>query len=833
MAKQRQSVLPGYYSSLPKGSKISYGKTYNKKPLPMAQEGGWSIGGWEVPSWLKTTVQVLDPTGVSSWGDAGRAIKTAWDDPNLGTIGNALVETVGAVPIVGKVGKAAKVAKQVSKAGKGTKTVGAAGRAAKILKGTKNVAVKGYKTAESLLTPIAKIDRAGSKIVQKVAPRVHAKVEKAVVNVPKKLTTKYPRLPKVSRTLNRGSRFWKAEDEIERALLSDSEAENIVNQQEKSVSDPNSTRYENENIQQDMKTIDSMMNELNINESDFENPKQYGGFYQYGGGFDPSEMYYYASGGIPNNPGFNALPDYVQEKIINNLRYGGMYQVGGEYGDENMYYTPDEEEMYYPADQQSYFPSEEEMIPGAAFGSREMMASTPLSTVAPTAASAAPVSTTPVTPEPAVSSTPSSFNLKPYEGISIVDFLASQGLPYDYSSRRQLAKTLAIPNYRGTSSQNLQMISLIQSNPNILSSYTAAPSVGGSQGMTGGGGGRTGGGRRTGRSTSPQDQGYQLSEEEMQELMAAENDRIGMENPYISINPATGLPYAAGTPQQGAQPTFKEAMGYMANLQGSAPQRSGKKIPIKALNMGASGIPYSAEILKRGIESIKSPYAGIPPIYVEQEPRGFLGAPRTYPTSKVGSGSSGRTIYVEPRASKALPAPSRGLPASTSKAQDVVKGIVGKGYYTKQDVVKLKELNMKQSSIDRILQRFPKDKPAVGKSDIIRLGARVAKDRKTRKTVKAGLKAAKNVLKLFEEGGDYSGTWSGNTYYDIGGGFPYGGVVNPYDLPPGASLPQYQMGSFYQQGGFYEEDLAEDEMYVTPEQMEMLRQQGYDFDVIS
>ena len=36
-------------------------------------------------------------------------------------------------------------------------------------------------------------------------------------------------------------------------------------------------------------------------------------------------------GGTINNPGFNALPDYVQNKILNNMEYGGdMYRKGGE-----------------------------------------------------------------------------------------------------------------------------------------------------------------------------------------------------------------------------------------------------------------------------------------------------------------------------------------------------------------------------------------------------------------------------------------------------------------------------------------------------------------------
>lgn len=41
--------------------------------------------------------------------------------------------------------------------------------------------------------------------------------------------------------------------------------------------------------------------------------------------------YKFAKGGIPNNPGFNALPKYVQKRIINNYKQGGVIlNTGGE-----------------------------------------------------------------------------------------------------------------------------------------------------------------------------------------------------------------------------------------------------------------------------------------------------------------------------------------------------------------------------------------------------------------------------------------------------------------------------------------------------------------------
>jgi hypothetical protein len=51
----------------------------------------------------------------------------------------------------------------------------------------------------------------------------------------------------------------------------------------------------------------------------------YGGMYDMGGMY-PMDMM--AQGGI-NNPGFRALPEYVQEKIKDNMAYGGCKECGG------------------------------------------------------------------------------------------------------------------------------------------------------------------------------------------------------------------------------------------------------------------------------------------------------------------------------------------------------------------------------------------------------------------------------------------------------------------------------------------------------------------------
>jgi hypothetical protein len=63
------------------------------------------------------------------------------------------------------------------------------------------------------------------------------------------------------------------------------------------------------------------------------------------------------------------------------------------------------------------------------------------------------------------------FNLKNYQGVSVVDFLMAQGKPADFAYRKQLASALGINNYRGTASQNKQMMQMIQQAPDILGEY--------------------------------------------------------------------------------------------------------------------------------------------------------------------------------------------------------------------------------------------------------------------------------------------------------------------------------------------------------------------------
>jgi len=80
-------------------------------------------------------------------------------------------------------------------------------------------------------------------------------------------------------------------------------------------------------------------------------------------------------------------------------------------------------------------------------------------------------------PAPVVASAPQqtaaapSTKLNDYQGASVYDFLTAQGKAGDFKSRKKLAQALGMSNYRGTASQNADMMQMIKQNPDLLNSY--------------------------------------------------------------------------------------------------------------------------------------------------------------------------------------------------------------------------------------------------------------------------------------------------------------------------------------------------------------------------
>lgn len=196
--------------------------------------------------------------------------------------------------------------------------------------------------------------------------------------------------------------------------------------------------------------------------------------YQYGG--DPSipnlnysDMYFYATGGVPNNPGFNSLPEDVQMKIIANMkRFGGSSSMGYYQGDMGPSSVMDD---YNMGDyDMGYYDQLPEMDP--MLGQTYAYAKPPVYTAPMGYDQLGPLPAAAVQRYQAAIAAPKPVS---YQGPSIVDLLNTQGLASDYKTRKQLAQVAGISNYRGTPTQNQQLISAIINNPNLLGTVASSP----------------------------------------------------------------------------------------------------------------------------------------------------------------------------------------------------------------------------------------------------------------------------------------------------------------------------------------------------------------------
>jgi hypothetical protein len=335
------------------------------------------------------------------------------------------------------------------------------------------------------------------------------------------------------------------------------------------------------------------------------------------------------------------------------------------------------------------------------------------------------------------------------------------------------------------------------------------------------------GGKRSGRKKTGAP-----TEDEMVD-MATYNDMVGRQNPFVAINPATGQPYAfdgnsgtgvfppGGGGGQGApasddsDPMWPWAVGLGVPAAGAA--YSGYHM-FKNRNKGAKGIPAQKALPSS--------------------------AQKLLPSSEMVNASK--------------------FKANVNAGKSVLSNINAKGFYTIEDIRALKNAGYKNENIQKMMSQFPKATAAQASTaaqrakDFSNVSFQSARNTVTgqqaadyankvrnaiapgqkvvgqtskasafKDALRAGWNAAKatpalRILRRREDGGS---TYSNGVFYGQGGNYPYGG--NTYGQMPqmGQPLPQYRYGM--QDGG------SSEEMYVTPEQMEMLRQQGYDFDVIS
>ena len=85
-----------------------------------------------------------------------------------------------------------------------------------------------------------------------------------------------------------------------------------------------------------------------------------------------------------------------------------------------------------------------------------------------------------------------------YTGPSIVDYLGMNGKASDYNTRKLIAESMGIKNYRGTGAQNTKLLKQLLDNPNGIDGYNYTVNAGNAGGNNVTGGGNNGGGNSGG-----------------------------------------------------------------------------------------------------------------------------------------------------------------------------------------------------------------------------------------------------------------------------------------------------------------------------------------------
>lgn len=118
--KKQSDRNPQMQKSLTESNKVVEKSKQNKKAVSIGDKVSQDLDADPI---VKSAIQIIDPTGVSSYGD----VKKAWSDNKFN--GSDIIEPLGALPVIGKFGKLIKGAKigsdylKVSKASKVLSTV--------------------------------------------------------------------------------------------------------------------------------------------------------------------------------------------------------------------------------------------------------------------------------------------------------------------------------------------------------------------------------------------------------------------------------------------------------------------------------------------------------------------------------------------------------------------------------------------------------------------------------------------------------------------------------------------------------------------------------------
>ena len=265
------------------------------KRMPKFQEGG------EPDTLLENIGEWIDPTGISSWDD----VRRKFNDPNAAWWEKGL-EVAGAIPVFGKLGKGAKAV------GAGAEAVS---KVAKAWQGTKKVVGK-------------TLDVVGGTMPQRYIDQTINPLTRGMGALTQKGLANFPKLSYVARGIQpfqQGQRFWKGvgdvtgqgfgtmnvpAPELQELRLITPDGKIIIT----NTGDPKVLELMNKGM------IDTAAANYNTTANGWN--LKAGAKYK-GGGSTFSGNAWYRDGGT-NNPGFRALPDYVQNQILSNMAYGGI-----------------------------------------------------------------------------------------------------------------------------------------------------------------------------------------------------------------------------------------------------------------------------------------------------------------------------------------------------------------------------------------------------------------------------------------------------------------------------------------------------------------------------
>lgn len=396
-----------------------------------------------------------------------------------------------------------------------------------------------------------------------------------------------------------------------------------------------------------------------------------------------------------------------------------------------------------------------------------------------------------------------------YTGVSIVDYLGMNGKASDFNTRKAIAESRGIKNYKGTASQNTKLLKELLDNPNGIDGYNYtvnAGNAGGGNNITGGGnnGGSNGGGNGGGNN-------------------GGGNNGGGLPKVDSTGNGPIPIP-----------PIFRDSiMSADHNNTGPVlpqPAKAGtsgitKMIALTAAAVAAGRITaYEAANLKNLINSGAFKNSAQ---FEEQLANAKFGLKNQTMDNIVGSAKDFQKWW-------------KGLP---NKQKSILNNL---------DANEIAGFNseLRAGTGLKDLEAYNMLKEAEAEGKILGTEAKG-----TGSMLKEAYMAAKNTpwimksLNLakklkFEDGGS---TFSGNAWYQDGGNYDDTNTMNSsgsygYGYEMGGYVPDYQMAyggapqNYYGNQGknytFGNGGRVGQEMEVTPQEAEMLRQQGYQFEIL-